>query len=171
MATYRIGKSDLFNNDDLKADALTLDRQINGLDDQPMDAVTQEWFDGWLKFRSEWKAFYSGTILGGFLGPAWNDGNRDQLIQFEERFVTWSQQYEEQTKTTLPGGVINPSQGSGDTFGTHLKDQLAPIVNPILAVADTYKGWVIAGLGLVALLYFREPILNGIKTLAGKAKS
>lgn len=165
---YRIGPSDFFNNDDLKADALTLDGQINQLDDLPMEKVSDDWFKGWQAFWSEWKKFYSGTILGGLFGPAWNNSNRDQLIQFEQRFATWAAEYATQTKEPLPGGVVEPSKGSADTFGAHLANQLKPLTQPLLAVWDANKAIVI-GVGVViALIYFREPIKTAIASIGRK---
>lgn len=159
---YRIGPSDTFSNADLKADAATLNGQIDTLDNQDMTTVTQAWFDAWFDFRGEWKRFYSNTILGSFFGPAWNDSNRDQLIQFEDRFGTFAQQYKNQTGGELPGGVVDPSTGAGDTLGAHLKKQLeAPLV-----ILDSYKWWIVAAVGVATLITFREPIkalLRGVK--------
>lgn len=162
---YRIGPSDFFTNEDLKADALTLNSQIDLLDDQPFEKVTEEWFDAWMAFRSEWKRFYSGTILGGIFGPAWNNGNRDQLIQFEERFKVWAAEYAVQVGGSLPGGIVVPSTGTKDTFGDHLLKQIEPLVKPLAVVADSYKWYLIGGAALVALIVYRQPIMTGLRAL------
>jgi hypothetical protein len=157
-AMYRIGPSDFFTSDDLAADAATLDRQIGLLDDQDLDTVSQEFFDGWLAFVSEWKKFYSSTFFN-FLGAGWNNSNRDQLVQFENRFATWAAQYTTETKKVLPGGVIAPSSGTQDTFGDHLGNQLRPLA----AAASAYKWWLIGGAAVVLVVVYREPILRALK--------
>jgi hypothetical protein len=156
---YRIGPSDLFDNTDLNADAATLDKQIGLLDDQDMTTVSPAFFEGWLAFLAEWKKFYADTFLNSWFGPAWNDSNRDQLIQFETRFGTWSQQYTAETNQPLPGGVIAPSTGSGDTLGAQLANQLRPLG----AVASAYKWWLIGGAAVVLAVVYREPILRALK--------
>jgi hypothetical protein len=158
-ATYRIGPSDVFTSADLEADAATLDRQMSLLDDQPMDAVSQEFFDGWLAFRAEWKKFYADVFLNSWIGAGWNNGNRDQLVQFENRFGTWSAQYSTEAKRSLPGGVIAPSTGTQDGLGDHLGNQLRPLA----AVASAYKWWLIGGAVVVLVVVYRDPILRALK--------
>lgn len=157
-ATYRIGPSDFFTSDDLAADAATLDRQIGLLDDQDLTTVSQSYFDGWQDFVSEWKKFYSSTFFN-FIGAGWNDSNRDQLVQFENRFSTWASQYTTETHQALPGGVIAPSTGAKDTFGDHLGNQLRPLA----AAASAYKWWLIGGAVVVLIIVYREPILRALK--------
>lgn len=158
-ATYRIGPSDTFTSGDLEADAATLDRQMTLLDDQPMEAVSDEFFDGWNAFRAEWKKFYADVFLNSFWGAGWNNGNRDQLVQFENRFATWSAQYTTESNRSLPGGVIAPSTGTKDTFGDHLGNQLRPLA----AVASAYKWWLIGGAAVVLVIAYREPLLRALK--------
>jgi hypothetical protein len=158
-ATYRIGPSDHFTSGDLEADAATLDRQIALLDDQDMNAVSQDFFDGWFAFVAEWKKFYADVFLNSFWGAGWNNGNRDQLVQFENRFGTWSSQYTTETNRSLPGGVIAPSTGTKDGFGDHLANQLRPLA----AVGSAYKWWLIGGAAVVLVIVYRDPILRALK--------
>ncbi len=164
MSVYRIGKVGLFTNEDLKADAATLDGQVNRLDDADMTKVSQTFFDAWWNFRGEWKRFYSNTILGSFFGPAWNDANRDQLIQFEERYADFAAQYAQQTGHALPDVVAPNPTGPEDSFGDHFKKA----VGPALAVVDSYKWWILGG---AVLFFFREPIVGAVKAAVGKVKS
>jgi hypothetical protein len=167
MSMYRIGRSDFFTSGDLQADAATLDRQIALLDNQDMTKVTQTWFEGWQAFWSEWKRFYSDVFLNSIIGPGWNDSNRDQLIQFEERFGQWEPQWEAQSSQKLPGGPpIAPSTGAQDGLGDHLANQLRPIG----AVFSTYKWWFIGGGIVVGLVLFREPLSALASKAIGKVK-
>jgi len=155
-ATYRIGPSDFFTSADLLADAKTLNGQVNGLNNQNWDRPSQELFDAFQAFLSEWRAFYSDTFGGLFNFSAFNNSNRDQLIQFEQRFATFAEQYESQSGQRLPGGVVAPSEGTKDSFGNHLKNQLQPLIpefdiNTVLVVV----GLVAAG---AAVYFFRAPI-------------
>ena len=78
-ATYRISSGDFFTPGDLAADAQTLDAQV-----KLTDLGTPEW----AAFAAQWDAFYADHF-GGFLSTfftAFNDGNRDQLVQFEARY-------------------------------------------------------------------------------------
>lgn len=97
MATYRIGPDDFFTGGDLQADAKTLNSQVQGLDRVVSDVpngdprLTDDMFASWAGFTSIWNSYYqmnwatSGDIANFF--AALNDGNRDQLIQLEERFA------------------------------------------------------------------------------------
>lgn len=148
MATYRIGPTGLFTNEDLKADALTLDTQVNRLDDLPMEEVSETFFDAWIAFWSEWKKFYANTILGSFFGPAWNDANRDQLIQFENRFEALSVEYAAQTGKTILD-VTKP--------GTGPKDKLGDVFPSLRVIFEAYK-WVIIGIAVVGVVYFTQAL-------------
>jgi len=155
-ATYRIGPSDFFTPGDLAADARTLNGQINALDDANWDSIPDDLFQAWNGFLSEWRTFYSASFGGFFtnLSTALNDGNRDQLIQFETRFATFAAQYQGASGKALPGGVVNVSTGAKDNFGSQLLNQLQPLIPNFDALH------VAAGLALVAvaLYVFREPI-------------
>jgi len=125
--TYRIGPSDVFTSDDLLADANILNGQMNSLDSQNWDRPSQATFDGWNAFLQDWRAFYRSTFFN-FLGAGWNNGNRDELIQFETRFATFAASYQRESGNALPGGVVAPSTGSKATLAQHLLDQLQPLV-------------------------------------------
>lgn len=97
MATYRIGPSDFFTGADLKADAVTLNSQVSGLSRQIQDIPQNEDPLGsdletsWASFEAMWDSYFANTYqsssgFGDFL-TALNDGNRDQLIQYEQRFA------------------------------------------------------------------------------------
>jgi|SRR6516164_795145 hypothetical protein len=155
---YRIGPSDIFTSGDLLADANTLNGQMNSLDDQDFTKVSQALFDGWNSFLQEWRAFYKSTFGGLFNTSAWNNGNRDELIQFESRFAAFADQYKTESGNSLPGGVVNVSSGTKDTLGDQLKNQLQPLLP---SINMTY---VLVGAGLVvlagALYIFRKPLSN-----------
>jgi hypothetical protein len=163
MAMYRIGPADLFTPGDLAADANTLNGQINALDDQDWSKPAQNVFDGWMSFVSEWRAFYSSSFGGFFtnLTTAINDANRDQLIQFEQRFANWANTYSGASGNQLPGGVINVSTGSQDTLGAQIVNQLQPLI-PSLNIKNVL---IVAAIGGVVLaILYREPLSR----LAGK---
>lgn len=156
-ATYRIGPSDFFTSADLLADAKTLNGQINALDSANWDKPPEDLFASWNAFLSEWRGFYS-TVFGGFFGnwSAINNSNRDQLVQFEERFQTFSQQYQQATGRALPGGVVAPSSGTKDGLGDHLLNQLQPLI-PSLDIGNV--AIVVGVVGAAAALYFfRAPL-------------
>jgi len=149
--TYRIGPSDIFTSGDLAADAETLNSQVNSLDDQNWDKPDQALFDGWTAFMSEWRSWYRGTFFN-FLGAGWNNGNRDQLIQFETRFGTFAADYARQSGNNLPGGVVAPSTGTKDGLGDLIKNQLQPLI-PSIPVA---VGVLVVFVAVVAAyFYFR----------------
>jgi len=155
-ATYRIGPSDYFTSDDLLADAKTLNGQINALDGANWDKTPQSLFDGFQTFMSEWRAFYKQTFGGLFNFSAWNNGSRDELIQFETRFATFAQQYENSSGQQLPGGVVGVSSGTKDGFGDHILNQLQPLI-PSISLSGVY---IAAGVLAAALVVyaFRAPI-------------
>lgn len=95
MATYRIGPADFFIGADLKADAETLDAQVEGLakvvDATSVDDIGEDLKSSWNTFYAAWFNYFQDTYKNqsgfeAFLN-ALNDGNRDQLIQYEERFA------------------------------------------------------------------------------------
>ncbi len=92
MATYRIGPNDYFTPSDLQADADTLASQVAALDavwSNVPGGKLNDVDDSWIVFTSQWNAFYRNVFGGGSIGDflaALNNSNRDQLIQFEQRF-------------------------------------------------------------------------------------
>lgn len=126
-ATYRIGPSDFFTPGDLKADADTLNGQVDQIDAQVegSEMVDPQLVDQWTAFHQAWKAFYADQFGGFFrnLLTAINDSNRDQLIQFEATFGNFAQQLATQG-ATLAGGVVAPSSGSGDTIAKQVDQQI-----------------------------------------------
>jgi len=123
QATYRIGPDDFFTGDDLNADAQTLegmvkllDAKVEGNPDVPKDLVT-----AWVLFQSQWEGWYYSTFVGSsFLGNLWtalNDGNRDQLIQFENRFADLASQLAN-NGVSAPGVDVVGSQGAPDTVAS-----------------------------------------------------
>jgi hypothetical protein len=123
-ASYRIGPSDFFTSDDLAADAETLKGQIAVLDGLNWDGVSQALFDSWLQYLSDFNRFYSGTFVSNWFGAGWNNSNRDELIQLERRYLDFLSRWEKESGEPAPGGVVNPSTGTKDSFADHLKDQL-----------------------------------------------
>lgn len=127
-ATYRIGPSDFFTGGDLAADADTLDQQASDLDAQVEgnEQVDQNLHDQWGAWLTSWRSFKSDHFGGFFsnLLSALNDGNRDQLIQFEKTFANFAQQFQSTAQVNLAGGIIQASSGSGDTIGAQLNQQL-----------------------------------------------
>ncbi len=158
---YRIGPSDFFTSDDLLADANTLNGQMNSLDNQDMTKVSQSFFDGWNAFLQEWRAFYKNTFGGLFNVSAWNDSNRDELIQFESRFGNFVMQYTHESGGSLPGGVVNPSTGAQDNFGAQIRNQLQPLL-PSIDMTKVLIGAGIIGT-IIVVLVFREPLLKLVK--------
>jgi hypothetical protein len=162
--SYRIGPSDVFTPGDLSADAATLNNQINALDNLDWTKPSQALFDAFFAFKSEWRTWYTETFSGwlGAFGAAFNDGNRDELIQFEIRFATFAVQYAAESGNTLPGGVVQPSTGAKDTLGQHLADQLQPLV-PSLDMGKVLiaVGLVVAG---AVVYFFRAPLGRALST-------
>jgi hypothetical protein len=148
-ATYRIGPSDTFTSGDLEADAKTLDGQTKILDDADWTAPSEGLFDSWWAFLSEWKTWHTDTFTTNWVGAGWNDANRDQLIQYERRFVEFVGKWQNETGQQFPAPLIQPSEGSGDTLGAQLKKQLDPL-SPSFS-------WLAAAVALVvALIIWRE---------------
>lgn len=156
---YRIGPSDLFTPGDLAADARVLNDQINNLDDQNWDAISEATFEAWLSFVSEWRGFYSSHFGGFFtnLTTAINDSNRDQLIQFENRFAGFATQYKVESGNNVPD-VVAPSTGAQDTLGAHIMDQLQPLI-PQFNIKSVL---IVAGIGaaVIGVVIFRRPLMN-----------
>ncbi len=161
MPAYRIGPSDFFTSADLLADAKTLNGQINGLNDANWDAPPELLFASFQAFLSDWRGFYSSTfdgIFGNWSGL--NDANRDQLIQFEQRFAELAAAYQDATGARLPVSVIAPSSGAKDTFGSQILNQLQPLIPQIDAkTLAIVLGVVVVG---VAVFFFRAPLLRAL---------
>jgi hypothetical protein len=129
--SYRIGPSDFFTSGDLLADANTLNDQVNRLNDQfhSGTTVSDDLWNAWADFIQQWRGYYSDTfggVFGGFFA-AFNDSNRDQLIQFETRFQNFVIEYQDQTRTSVPD-VVAVSSGTKDNIGEQLRNQLQPLV-------------------------------------------
>jgi hypothetical protein len=155
--SYRIGPSDFFTPGDLQADSRTLNDAVNRLDDSDWTKPSQALFDAWTSFIPEWRGFYTGNFLGwtdAFLASL-NDSTRDQLIQFETRFLDFVAQYQQQTGIALPD-VVQPSTGAKDTLADHLKNQLGPLVPSL----DSGKLLLVVGLVVagVVVYFFRAPL-------------
>lgn len=152
---YRIGPSDFFTGGDLAADAATLDGQVDELDTQieGNDQVNQNLADQWTAWHAQWKAF-KDDHFGGFFSnllSAFNDSNRDQLIQFETQFANFAAQFQQQGLAGIAAGVVQPSAGSGDTLGAQAAAQLGPGAGGLAT-----KGIVILVLVIVAIFVWRE---------------
>lgn len=162
--SYRIGPSDVFAPEDLSADAATLNNQINALDNLDWTNPTQALFDAFFAFKAEWRTWYTSTFSGwlGAFGAALNDGNRDELIQFETRFGTFATQYASESGNQLPGGVVAPSTGAKDTLGQQIANQLQPLV-PSLNIDHVLiaVGLVVAG---AVVYFFRAPLARALQT-------
>jgi hypothetical protein len=163
-ATYRIGPSDFFTPDDLASDARTLNGQVNSLDNANWDNAPGDLLDAWDSFLAEWRGFYTSSFGGFFtnLATALNDANRDQLIQYEIRFATFAEQYQAATSKALPGGVVQASTGAKDNIGSHILNQLQPLIPSIDAL------YIVGGLAIAAaLLYiFRAPLSRAVSKVA-----
>ncbi len=161
---YRIGPSDVFTPGDLSADAATLNNQINALDDLDWSKPSEELFNAFFAFKAEWRTWYTSTFSGwlGAFGAALNDGNRDELIQFEIRFGTFATQYKAESGNDLPGGVVAPSSGAKDTLGQQIANQLQPLI-PSLNINHVL---IAAGLVVAAgvAYYFRGPLGRALAT-------
>lgn len=152
-ATYRIGPSDFFTPGDLKADADTLNGQINALDAQieGSDSIDQGTIDQWRAWLSSWQDFYGGEFGGFFrnLFTALNDSNRDQLIQFESTFANFASEFAT-AGAHVAGGVVAPSSGSKDTIGDQLAEQVKDAPSGLLPSGTK----IIIALVVVAVIVF-----------------
>lgn len=108
---YRAPRVGIFTPADLRADADTLHGQVLALDNALSAHGGQISPVGiaFLNFENEWNAFYANVFDGllGDFGAALDNGNRDQLIQFEDRFADLA------TKLAAEGvgmveGIIRP---------------------------------------------------------------
>ncbi len=153
---YRIGPSDFFTPGDLAADAQTLNGQVDELDTQieGNTDVDQTLVDQWTAFHAEWKGFFADEFGGFFrnLFTAINDSNRDQLIQYETTFNNFYAVFQKYN-VGLSGGAVAPSDGSGDTIGKQVKDQLKDLPSPTAAATSIV---VVVVVVIVALLIWRK---------------
>lgn len=158
-ATYRIGPSDFFTPGDLKADAETLNGQVDEVDSQVEgnEGIDQSLVDQWTAFHQSWKAFYSSNFGGFFtnLFTALNDANRDQLIQYESTFGNFAGQLAQQG-ATLAGGIVAPSSGAKDDLADQLGHQLGSDNpnSPFSGLAN--KAIIVAVLVVVALFIWKK---------------
>ena len=128
MSTYRIGPSDLFTGADLKADAITLNSQVSAISrviqdiPQGTDPLGADLEVSWASFESQWDSYFQNTFAtsSGFddFLTALNDGNRDQLIQYESRFADLHEQIKAHGVDSAAVNVA-VSLGAPDTV-THL---------------------------------------------------
>lgn len=157
-ATYRIGPSDFFTPGDLKADAETLNRQVDETDVQVEgnEAIDVDLGDQWTAFHQAWKKFYNDNFGGFFtnLFTALNDANRDQLIQFEATFGNFAQQLAGVAQ--FGGGVVNPSTGSKDDLADQLAHQLGADNPNGPGSGLATKAIIIVALIVVALLIWKK---------------
>jgi hypothetical protein len=97
VATYRIGPDDFFTGGDLRADAYTLNSMVQAVEQVVGDVpahdprLSEDLFTAWAMFTAQWNPSFAADwdnagSASTFL-LALNDGNRDQLIQFESRFA------------------------------------------------------------------------------------
>lgn len=145
MAEYRIGPTGLFTPGDLHADADTLNGQIQALDDAKSShgGRLSPTSIAFLKFLNEWNQFYYNTFGGFFddLAAALNNDNRDQLIQFENRFQVFASDLSKEG-IVVPGGIIQTPKGDGGLFG--------PVKDLFAGLGAGFK-WLIVG-GIVAIV-------------------
>jgi hypothetical protein len=110
-ANYRTPRVGLFTPADLRADADALHGQVLALD-AALSAHGGQVSDAgiaFLGFENEWNAFYANAfdgILGNF-GAALDNGNRDQLIQFEDRFAVLAAKLADEG-VTIAEAIIRP---------------------------------------------------------------
>lgn len=147
--SYRIGPSDFFTSGDLEADAGTLNTQIGVLDGLSWDRVSEGLWDQWIAFLGQWKGWHKSTFVDAWFGAGWNNSNRDQLIQFERRYLAIVAQWERESGQAFPGGVIDVSTGTQDTLGDHLTDQLKKVSPGAGAIG--FAGLILAILVVVFL--------------------
>ena len=129
MATYRIGPTDFFTGADLHADAITLNSQVTALDrlvegiPQGQDPLGSDLEQSWFGFTAQWRGYFHNTYedAGGFSDflTALNDGNRDQLIQYEQRFADYAQRMKEKGISSAAVNVAL-SLGAPDTVTNFL---------------------------------------------------
>ncbi len=128
MASYRIGSNDFFTGADLKADAVTLNSQVTAISrviqdiPQNEDPLGKDLELSWVGFESQWDFYFQNTYQNSsgfedFL-TALNDGNRDQLIQYESRFADLHDQIKAKGVDSAAVNVA-VSLGAPDTV-THL---------------------------------------------------
>lgn len=124
MATYRIGPDDLFTGSDLRADAYTLNSMVQAVERVVGDVpngdprLSDDLFGAWASFTAQWNPYFAADWdykgdLSAFLS-ALNDGNRDQLIQYEMRFADI---YDKLKKAGIESAYVNVelSTGAPDT--------------------------------------------------------
>jgi hypothetical protein len=160
MATYRIGPTDFFTGADLQADAQTLESQVEALDGQVNGntAPSPDLVTSWVLFEAQWEAWYNSTFVGAgniknFL-TALNDGNRDQLIQYEQRFADLASQFAG-AGVTSAGVDVSVSSGAGDTVSS-LISQLDAAAKKLLPFGLGLGAFIVIAL---AVWYFVLPTL------------
>ena len=97
-----------------------------------------------LTWENQWTSFYFNTF-GGVVADtvaAFNDGNRDQLVQFEERFAALADKLAAEG-VDVPDSVAPRAEGSGSLFGNNLlpnlTDSLQAAVLLLIVFAIVWK--------------------------------
>jgi len=132
--TYRVGPSDFFTPGDLEADGATLDAQVATLDAEleGNERIPQSFADQWTLWKARWAIFYDDHFSGFFSAflSSFNNSNRDDLIRYENQFAEFERKARELGAEVV--APVQPSTGTKDTFGDHLREQLdeAPSLGP-----------------------------------------
>lgn len=150
-ASYRIGPSDTFLPSDLAADADTLDGQVTALDlaSDGNEGVSEQLFTAWDLWKLKWRAWKADTF-GGFFSDftaALNNGNRDQLVAYENEFLDFAGQMAA-AGVILPGPLVQPSKGAKGLLD-HLADGLGVGVGDI----------VLAGIGILVAIALAKKVI------------
>lgn len=144
-ATYRAPRVGIFSPADLRADADTLHGQVLAMDNA-LSAHGGQVSDvgvAFLNFENEWNKFYADLgsgILGDF-GAALDNGNRDQLVQMEDRFADLAGKLAAEG-VTIVEGVIRPLGSTPSVLGNMFAGMSAE------AVAITKWVAILGGIGL-----------------------
>lgn len=137
MAEYRVGPSDFFTPGDLHADADTLNGQVDALDavyESGGGDPSADLQDAWARFTAQWHAFYR-SAFGSFwddLATAVNNSNRDQLIQYEQRFEALRVQMASAGISATAANQVQPKDDS--FFGAGLLGMIALVIGLVIAL-------------------------------------
>lgn len=142
---YRAPRVGIFTPADLRADADTLHGQVLALDNALSAHGGQVSANGvaFLNFENEWNTFYANVFDGllGDFGAALDNGNRDQLIQFEDRFAALATKLAAEDVTT-PEGIIRPLDSTPSLLGNMFQGMSAEALSMMKWVA------ILGGIGL-----------------------
>lgn len=160
--SYRAPRVGVFTSTDLRADADTLHGQVLAVDDalsahggQVSDTGT-----AFLNFENEWNTFYANVFDGllGSFGAALDNGNRDQLVQFEDRFANLATKLAGEG-VTIPEDIIRPLDTTPGLFGDLFKgftDQVLPWVKWIAILGAVGVG-IYAATKFIPLMRHKNP--------------